>query len=185
MASQSYPWFEGVHGPELDQGDILADCPVISPAVPDDLDAFRRGEGELDADVFTGRLVVMTQACDLQHDKVDSVVLCPAWSMDEMEARDTQLGPMKPKARNKHWEKLRRGQMAAYHMLAEWPDLGLPVLVVDFHRLYTAPKSYLSAVADAAGQRPRLLPPYREHLSQAFARYFMRVGLPVDIPPFK
>jgi hypothetical protein len=29
-----------------------------------------------------------------------------------------------------------------------------------------------------------LLPPYREHLSQAFARFFMRVGLPVDIPPF-
>jgi hypothetical protein len=28
----------------------------------------------------------------------------------------------------------------------------------------------------------RLLPPYREHLSQSFARYFMRVGLPVDIP---
>ena len=31
----------------------------------------------------------------------------------------------------------------------------------------------------------RLLPPYGEHLSQAFARFFMRVGLPVDIPPFK
>ena len=27
--------------------------------------------------------------------------------------------------------------------------------------------------------------PYREHLAQAFARYFMRVGLPVDIPAFK
>jgi len=31
----------------------------------------------------------------------------------------------------------------------------------------------------------RRLPPYREHLSQAFARYFMRVGLPQDITPFK
>ena len=29
-----------------------------------------------------------------------------------------------------------------------------------------------------------LLPPYREHLSQAFARFFMRVGLPLDIAPF-
>ena len=25
-------------------------------------------------------------------------------------------------------------------------------------------------------------PPYREHLAQAFARFFMRVGLPIDIP---
>ena len=33
-------------------------------------------------------------------------------------------------------------------------------------------------------QRLRLNPPYREHLSQAFARFCMRVGLPVDIPPF-
>jgi hypothetical protein len=38
--------------------------------------------------------------------------------------------------------------------------------------------------ANAAGHRLRLLPPYREHLSQAFARLFMRVGLPADIPPF-
>jgi len=34
------------------------------------------------------------------------------------------------------------------------------------------------------GYHLRLLSPYREHLSQAFARFFMRVGLPVDIPPF-
>jgi len=27
--------------------------------------------------------------------------------------------------------------------------------------------------------------PYREHLAQAFARFFMRVGLPVDISPFR
>jgi len=37
----------------------------------------------------------------------------------------------------------------------------------------------------ADGRRLRLLPPYREHLSQAFARFFMRVGLPVDIPAFR
>jgi hypothetical protein len=35
-----------------------------------------------------------------------------------------------------------------------------------------------------AAKRLRLLPPYREHLSQSFARFFMRVGLPIDIPPF-
>lgn len=54
--------------------------------------------------------------------------------------------------------------------------------VVEFHRIYALPKEYLKAVALSAGFRLRLLPPYREHLSQAFARYFMRVGLPIDIP---
>ena len=41
--------------------------------------------------------------------------------------------------------------------------------------------SYLKAFTITQAHRLRLLPPYREHLSQAFARYFMRVGLPVDI----
>lgn len=33
------------------------------------------------------------------------------------------------------------------------------------------------------GDGLRLHPPYREHLSQAFARFFLRVGLAGDIPP--
>jgi len=185
MAATSYPWFDVVTGPGLDQGDILADCPVLSPAVPEDLEAVRRGEGDLDAEVHVGRLIVMTQACDLEHGKVDTVVLCPVWTLDEMQSQDEKVRDMNSRARKKHWEKIRKGEMAAYHMLGPWPDLQLPVFVVDFHRLYTAPKTYISAFADAAGHRPRLLPPYREHLSQAFARYFMRVGLPVDIPPFR
>jgi len=43
---------------------------------------------------------------------------------------------------------------------------------------------FLINFAKQKDQRLRLLPPYREHLSQAFARFFMRVGLPSDIPPF-
>ncbi len=42
----------------------------------------------------------------------------------------------------------------------------------------------LKDLAVRRSPRPRLLPPYREHLAQAFARFFMRVGLPVDIPAF-
>jgi len=34
------------------------------------------------------------------------------------------------------------------------------------------------------GETLRLLSPYKEHLSQSFARFFMRVGLPIDIDPF-
>jgi hypothetical protein len=38
------------------------------------------------------------------------------------------------------------------------------------------------AHVEKLGNRLRLCPPYREHLAQAFARFFMRVGLPSDIP---
>ena len=46
------------------------------------------------------------------------------------------------------------------------------------------PLSFLeSLLRQRATPRLRLLAPYREYLSQAFARFFMRVGLPqpVDI----
>lgn len=55
----------------------------------------------------------------------------------------------------------------------------------DFRRGYSLPLAFLRKRALLDSRRLRLLPPYREHLSQAFARFFMRVGLPVDIPPFK
>ena len=38
---------------------------------------------------------------------------------------------------------------------------------------------------DFIDECPIIIPPIREHLSQAFARFFMRVGLPFNIPPFK
>ena len=57
--------------------------------------------------------------------------------------------------------------------------------LVDFHHLFSLPKTSATRVALEAGQRLRLLPPYREHLAQAFARYIMRVGLPSTLTAFE
>jgi len=56
---------------------------------------------------------------------------------------------------------------------------------VDFHRIFVLPKPLVASVARSVGPRLRLRPPYREHLAQAFARYFMRVGLPHDARAFE
>ena len=54
--------------------------------------------------------------------------------------------------------------------------------IVDFHEIYTLPHIFLESLLQVRNEsRLRLRPPYREHLSQAFARYFMRVGLPTGI----
>jgi len=54
--------------------------------------------------------------------------------------------------------------------------------VVDFHAIYTVPRDFLeSLLKERQKPRLRLLPPYREHLSQAFARFFMREGLPAPL----
>ena len=57
--------------------------------------------------------------------------------------------------------------------------------LVDFSRVFTVDAGLVRELAGSQGPRLRLNPPYREHLAQAFARFFMRVGLPVDIPPFR
>ncbi len=65
------------------------------------------------------------------------------------------------------------------------PYPALPWSVVDFHRLFTLPKAFVTRFAAGSGLRLRLRSPYREHLAQAFARYFMRVGLPHDAKAFE
>ena len=57
--------------------------------------------------------------------------------------------------------------------------------MVDFHAMFTLRVPLVREYAQAVGDRLRLLPPYREHLSQALARLFMRAGLPADIEPFR
>lgn len=48
--------------------------------------------------------------------------------------------------------------------------------------MYTLPRTFLESFLQNKQQsRLRLRPPYREHLSQAFARFFMRVGLPTGV----
>lgn len=50
------------------------------------------------------------------------------------------------------------------------------IRVVDFRRVSALPLKSLRTRVLTQQRRLRLLPPYREHLSQAFARFFMRVG---------
>lgn len=59
------------------------------------------------------------------------------------------------------------------------------IRIVDFREVFSLPISLIRHIASQQVPRVRLMPPYREHLAQAFARFFMRIGLPVDIPSFK
>lgn len=177
-ASQAnYPWYVPIDGDEIQQGDILESCRVFLP--PD---------GLADPDVQTAEfrwesrdVVIMSQTCDLVkgREKLDEVLLCAVWGRSELRG-DPHLST------SGGLEKARKGQFPAYHVLAECdlPDFRHEVRVVDFRRVYTLPLGLTRRLA-AAQAHIRLAPPYREHLAQAFARFFMRVGLPVDIPPFK
>jgi hypothetical protein len=58
------------------------------------------------------------------------------------------------------------------------------IQIVDFRTVFSVPFQFITEMARRQSRRLRLQSPYREHLSQAFARFFMRVGLPADIKPF-
>ncbi|MBZ5656683.1 MAG: hypothetical protein LAO56_15560 [Acidobacteriia bacterium] len=175
----NYPWFGVVESDEIEQGDILEGCPVFFPpkdlaitAVNKQSQATFRSE-ELD-------LVVMSQSCDLVKGRttLDDVLLCVAWKRSE-------LTPPNQLARNDVMEDARKGRLPGYHVLAasNIPGFEREVRVVDFRRVHSLPVPFVREKA-ARGKHLRLLPPYREHLSQSFARFFMRVGLPIDIPAF-
>ena len=175
-----YPWYEVVQGDSLEQGDILPRCPVFSP--PDRLLVSETSQEESIAefDWVERDLTVISQTCDLVkgREKVSDVLFCAIWSRGELSGH---------LATPRGLEDARRGNLPPYHLLApcELPGLESDISIVDFRRVYSLPLSYVRRFASGLADRIRLLPPYREHLAQAFARFFMRVGLPVDIPPFK
>ncbi len=176
--NQRYPWYEVAEGPALGQGDLLRQCPVVVPSA--DM-AFPLVDDTAVADILTFDLVVVTQSCDLANDKVTDVILCPHWDL-------TDAALVDPVLRRRDFQRdVLAGRRYRYTMLAasEIPNMPMGTRIVDFGRVFCLPKAFLRPFAANQGARLRLCPPYREHLSQAFARFFMRVGLPQDIelPP--
>jgi len=167
-----YPWYGVVSGGDIQQGDILNGCPVFASVA----DA---GDGQLDLDRSFEDVIVMSQSCDLKQGKSPSVLLCKLIQRSEIPLDH-------PLTRVDNLERVRKGNMPAFHLLAG-SDLENPfrreLTLVDFRQTYTLPFKFVQSVARL--NHLRLLPPYREHLSQAFARFFMRVGLPIDIPQLK
>jgi len=168
------PFWIQVQGRDLAQGDFLPGCFV--PIVPQ---GFAPGQ-HLAIPVREGDLIVLTQSCDLANQKAGAVALCPIHSLAAFEAVNPQF------AKKGAWEDVRKGRREGLYLLASHtqPDVSRPSLVVDFRQIYSLPIDYLQQHAVALGSRWRLQSPFLEHFSQAFARFFMRVGLPSAVPPF-
>lgn len=174
--THTYPWYQLVAGEGVEQGDLLQRCPVIVAISSGDTSRSLEGKS-LPVEVQRFDVVVMTQSCDLAQGKIADVILCPHWDLTTAAHMDPFL------AGKKTPEHVRQGRHPRYALLApsEFSEFPMSVRVVDFGRIFSLPKDLVSSHANGQGQRLRLCPPYREHLSQAFARFFMRVGLPQDI----
>jgi hypothetical protein len=176
-----YPWYEIFNQTDpakLLQGDLIFKCPIIKPPVNYKIGA------DIEADIDEYNVVVMTQSCDLDNDKVNIVLVCPFYSWNEFILNADESFKSR-KGQEKLWEELKKGAQPAYHLLM--PDkkaiLKEPIVVV-FKDIFGIHISTLKSHVKGTKDCLRLLSPFREHLSQAFARYFMRVGLPQNIPSY-
>lgn len=159
---------------------MLTQCPILRPPqtlTPD-------GEYEVEVDEFD--VVILSQSCDLTHaGKITNVLVCPYYPFRQYaeEKARKEGSNLTAKAVTNFYEELRKGQQPNFHLLNPPSAPGGDYFVVDFRNVYAVHFLFLQQyVSSLLTPRPRLLPPYREHLAQALARFFMRVGLPQDLP---
>ena len=165
------------------QGDILVNCPVFSVSDLFHWPLAANAEIEVEAKLFD--LVIMTQSCDLENEKVEDILLAQLVSWTDVVQAEVERGNEGVRSR-KFRKLLVDGNvpgLSLLHKRQSSPEV--PWSVVDFHRLFTLPKPFVGQFAADTGERLRIRSPYREHLAQAFARYFMRVGLPHDARGFE
>jgi hypothetical protein len=164
-----FPWYQAGSWEALEQGDLLPDCPVLIPSVSlfDSLLHAKTGDlMTVVSEIQFVDLIVMSQSCDLLNEKIEQVLLCAHF-------------PSSNQSKNVR-EEIRKERRPSLHMIEKCELAGheFERRIVGFRTIYTLPKAFVTAFAAGLGLRLRLLSPYKEHLSQAFARYFMRVGLP-------
>lgn len=162
----------------LEQGDIFTEfpIPVLNPQFADET-LSQTEPTNLVGEVRFFDVVVMTQSCDLAKPTFDGdIVLCPHYDYFNYVRVIPQYGG------RGGWNSLIEGRFMGACLLNRCTIAGheFDYRVVDLRRIFTIPLGIVRRFADKK-ERVRLLPPYREHLAQAFARIFMRVGLPIDI----
>jgi hypothetical protein len=207
MNPGDWPWYEVVEDGSFDQGDIIPGCPVLHAVEGED------GEAPV-GDLLRVTALVVTQTCDLAQAKADSVVLCAVWSVAQAilqdpvlarEARDTatrhhlvlpaadapdveesiEVIIEHSKQLKKELNAIMKGERPPFALLEKHDAHPRSArALVTFQQVYSLPRPVLERLAAKPTPRLRLLPPYREYISQAFGRYFTRIGLLQDIPRY-
>ena len=170
-----YPWYAAGPFDDLQQGDLFPDCPIVVPdpqtydrllAKSDNSDLRLSDQPIL---VIEADVIVVSQSCDIAKPDCTQILVCQYHAAaDYSKERRAEIA---------------KDRLAALHMIeaCDLEDIAFSQQALDFRAVYTAPKDFLLALAKTRKWRARLLPPYREHMAQAFARYFMRVGLPRNL----
>ena len=177
----------------VSQGDILKDIEIT--------DSIQETDGYLEIIKFVfPYVIVMTQDCDLQQDcanrlkikdaapleniktdkKLLSVIVVPLYNAKHVfeGTHLSHLGmTMEPIEEKKTPGKtLMQNNNPRYHYLDFELEAKLPPLIADFKHYFTISSNHLEE--QLSKKLYRVSPLYRELLSQRFANYLSRIGLP-------
>lgn len=164
--ARDFLWYEVIeNSTSLEQGDILENWVVNMP---------HPNSGEVFEEYYT--LIIMTQTCDIEDD-IPNLIFCPVWTQAQLAEAMPTFNKTATIAN------LKKGYMVGFYPInkCEHPSLQRPWRIVQFQRIIELETNDVRNNPKLLNRRLRLLPPYRESLSQAFARFFMRVGLPVPV----
>lgn len=180
MGEIKFNWYSEISkSDDITQGDIFINFPIVKCRNYVDLvKKDNTDDVEIEIEVEYVDVIVLTQACDLARVKPDleNVILCRIHNIEDANLNNEKL-----------WD-MAQGKRPQFYMLNENEEYkdeinkdGFNFHIVNFNAIEKVPINSLKEYAKKVDKRLRLLPPYREHLSQAFAKYFMRIGLPSDI----
>lgn len=171
------------------QGDILRDVTIVEW-----VRVIASGELEISERVL-GYCTVLTQDCDLEQDfnnrsdlqlpnddkYLQSILVCPAYIGQLFRAGDhlKDVNLRMQSFTNDPWRKLTSNNLYRYHYLSALPELGIPDLVLDFKHYFTVPRDTLYLARANKSYVGTISELFREDLSQRFAAYLSRIGLPV------
>lgn len=170
--TDNYEWYGTAEcNDSLVQGDFVVSCPAIAPIELTESNDSKIRIRNYDA-------IILSQSCDLEYGKLNQVLVCPVFPLKQLIEETGHFQSRGDK------DALKRGDVVGFSLLNKCEIEGFErdYSVVNFRSVFTVDFNYLCDFVRKSKKRLRLLPPYRERLSQAFARFVMRVGLPVDIP---
>lgn len=198
----SYPWYKSRSSQhKISQGDIILDLVVPAPQFDSESQSLMKTAYK------RKNVIVMTQACDLEQEKVDFVKVCELVPLNRyienelilsvLESRKQGIEDLanidkspihidynkKKKTIDKLLKKLRSGGFLDLYLLNEENQIGkMDAHIVNLRKEYILPyKSIKNFIETNKKERLSLQPPYREHLNQAYVNLYSRIGLPQDI----
>jgi hypothetical protein len=82
----SKEWYEIINSDySLTQGDIISDCPLVSWKA-EEVSLEGKGHEEVlkaSTEVISADVIILSQSCDLENQKIRNVILCPHLDIDE------------------------------------------------------------------------------------------------------